>query len=157
MARIFPGAKVPNRRPMPNAHTCSGYPRWNTYAKLDCMPTSYDGSGFLVKRGDAVQGHKNKNLTPCTKKNGRGKKKRLAPENLCHRYRKTVHTHAAYCERVFGDVRKLIVELSRQPGDMVTRARIKEKLAQLREYNANNLVTELIRLGAARGLQEIVK
>jgi hypothetical protein len=143
MARIFPGATVPNRKPAPNPHTCSGHPRWNTYARLDCTPTSWDGSDFVVTKG-----------RPGRKRRGK-KKKNLHKDNLFHRYRKTDNGHAVK-DRLLEDLRGLVVQVSRNPADGTARERIKLKMQQLTDMSAYAHIAEVWRLATARGVQELV-
>lgn len=154
--RYFPGATVDGRRPRPNPHTVSGYPRWNTYQGLGSQPVSFDGMSNVICRGDTVKDHKSTKYTPCRKKGSGKKKKRVAPENLCHRMRKTTGQNHFVNEDHFEAARKLIVTFSQTKHD-VDNERFGVHLAYLKERKSEKRVSELMRLVLARGCTPMLR
>lgn len=156
MSRIFPGSRVEGRKPMRNLHTVSGGPRWNTYQGMDFTPTSFDGGGRIVKRGDAAKNHKDSRYTPCRRNGGGNKPKRIAPENLIHRCRKVSEGPIWVNQRHFAAARMLIVEYSRDRCEHLSE-RFGVHVTYLWERGAVTLIKELLRLTLARGCTGLLR
>lgn len=161
MSLLFPGSRVPNRKPMPNPHTVSGSPRWNTYAALGCQPVSYDASSFVVKKGDASPTYSGRHYTQGRKKGGGRKKKKIDPGNLCHRCRKTTGQNAFINDDHFEAARGLIVEYSRLPKGGVLAPAAAERFGVHVDYlkmrRADQRLGELRRLVLARGCHQLLR